>query len=600
MKEITTHGVKRIIFALGMLVSLLQATPCRAEQVYEIDLIKYSITDELNHEVMVAPNNYKLLNEETTIPTKVTIDGQEYTVTAIGDDAFIKNTSIKFLTLPETITRIGNRAFQECTKLKSVNLPDAITEIGEAAFSESGLETVVFPPLVEEIKDYTFYKCKITGVLVIPETVKKIGKYAFAGYNKISSVTFPSSVTEIQEGAFSECEYLNSVNLNVVEEIGNKAFYMCQYIENLEIPSSVRSIGNQAFYSIKYIRDLEIPSSVRIIGDEAFSKCEILENLVIKSRDLTIGDKAFFECRNLNSVELPESGSIRYGAYALGRTAFKTAPLNNSIVSIGDFAFYECPLMTARIPASVEHLGLNIFLYCELLFTINVDENNKNYCSRGNVIYTKDMTTLVVCPMTKSRYEMPATVTVIAKYAMYQCGFYYFKISENLKIIDDYGMNCGITETPDGNGILKLPNSVTRIGVKGLSCYLKRLYLRAEVQELGKDALSVGTDCVIYCFAQNPPRANVSLGCGPYLDLGCILYVLKGCRERYLASEIWKRSFLAIYELDRSDIEDIESDRTAIPAEYFNLRGVKVSPDAMAPGYYIKRQGSHSEKILVK
>ena len=51
---------------------------------------------------------------------------------------------------------------------------------------------------------------------------------------------------------------------------------------------------------------------------------------------------------------------------------------------------------------------------------------------------------------------------------------------------------------------------------------------------------------------------------------------------------------------DESGISDIVSDGDNAPAEWFNLQGVRVSGDNLAPGIYIKRQGSKTVKVLVK
>ena len=37
-----------------------------------------------------------------------------------------------------------------------------------------------------------------------------------------------------------------------------------------------------------------------------------------------------------------------------------------------------------------------------------------------------------------------------------------------------------------------------------------------------------------------------------------------------------------------------------LPAEYFNLQGLKVDGANLAPGVYIRRQGSKVSKILVR
>lgn len=47
-------------------------------------------------------------------------------------------------------------------------------------------------------------------------------------------------------------------------------------------------------------------------------------------------------------------------------------------------------------------------------------------------------------------------------------------------------------------------------------------------------------------------------------------------------------------------VDAIESNDEQMPAQYFNLSGVNVSENSLAPGMYIKRQGSTVTKIIVK
>ena len=48
------------------------------------------------------------------IPSKVTYEGEEYTVTKIGDDAFNCSSKLTSVTIPNGVTSIGNRAFRYC------------------------------------------------------------------------------------------------------------------------------------------------------------------------------------------------------------------------------------------------------------------------------------------------------------------------------------------------------------------------------------------------------------------------------------------------------------------------------------------------------
>ena len=78
-------------------------------------------------------NPYGYYNNNTgdvVIPEEVTFNGQTYTVTAIGDNAFY-NYDNKYLitgiTLPNTITSIGDNAFYSCSYLKEITIPNSVT-----------------------------------------------------------------------------------------------------------------------------------------------------------------------------------------------------------------------------------------------------------------------------------------------------------------------------------------------------------------------------------------------------------------------------------------------------------------------------------------
>lgn len=49
-----------------------------------------------------------------------------------------------------------------------------------------------------------------------------------------------------------------------------------------------------------------------------------------------------------------------------------------------------------------------------------------------------------------------------------------------------------------------------------------------------------------------------------------------------------------------SGITDVTVDSENAPVEYFNLQGVKMEGDNLAPGLYIRRQGAKAQKVLVK
>ena len=87
---------------------------------------------------------------------------------------------------------MGEHAFAYCSSLQEITIPAGISDIGWGTFS--GCESL-----------------GSNGNVNIPNTVKRLGKYAFYGCRRLTSVTIPSSVTRIDDQAFSGCRGLTNV-----------------------------------------------------------------------------------------------------------------------------------------------------------------------------------------------------------------------------------------------------------------------------------------------------------------------------------------------------------------------------------------------------
>ena len=127
--------------------------------------------------------------------------------------------------------------------------------------------------------------------------------YAFSGCSGLTSLTIPSSVTEIGSYAFEDCSGLTSLTIpSSVTSIGRETFMGCSGLTSLTIPSSVTSIGRETFMGCSGLTSLTIPSSVTSIGYYAFSGCSGLTSLTIPSSVTSIDDNAFSGCSGLTSI----------------------------------------------------------------------------------------------------------------------------------------------------------------------------------------------------------------------------------------------------------------------------------------------------------
>ena len=201
-----------------------------------------------------------------------------------------------------------------------------------------------------------------------------LGDHAFYGCNGLTSLTIPSSVTSIGDYAFYECCGLASLTIpSSVTSIGREAFYCCCGLTSLSIPSSVTSIGYRAFFRCTGLTSLSIPSSITSIGVYAFSNCTGLTSLSIPSSVTSIGANAFSNCSGLTSLTIPSSvTSIGICAFE-GCSGLTSLSIPSSVTSIDWGTFFGCSGLTSlSIPSSVTSIGKNAFNGCSGLASLSI------------------------------------------------------------------------------------------------------------------------------------------------------------------------------------------------------------------------------------
>lgn len=121
----------------------------------------------------------------------------------------------------------------------------------------------------------TKYKLKGTlGSVSIPaafdgKPVVSVGEI-FSYDTSLTSMKLPDSVREIDSFAFAGCINLTTVTLSKnTTAIGDHAFYNCDF-KTFQIPESVTSIGENAFEKCKRLESIVIPESVQTFGANAF------------------------------------------------------------------------------------------------------------------------------------------------------------------------------------------------------------------------------------------------------------------------------------------------------------------------------------------
>ena len=155
-----------------------------------------------------------------------------------------------------------------------------------------------------------------------------------------------------------------------VTAIGNKAFYDCAVFNtNLSLPSTVTQIGDSAFYFCDFTGDLNLPSRLTYIGDAAFAYCQGLTgSLYIPDSVTYLGERAFMGCMSLNgTLHISRNiTAIKTGTFDWCQSLMGTLYIPKSVTEIGDYAFQGCAKFTGilEIPQSVVSIGESAFAYC--------------------------------------------------------------------------------------------------------------------------------------------------------------------------------------------------------------------------------------------
>ena len=155
-------------------------------------------------------------NGEVTIPSTVSVGGDNVPVVSIAEDAFADNTEITSVSIPESIETIGDGAFQGCESLTKVEFDDNanVTSIGEGAFAGcNSLATVEIPASVTSIGKGAFDGCdnvnyvdlsNANSLNVDADDIKRDGNGALAGLNEDAVVVLPANMESESAKAISE------------------------------------------------------------------------------------------------------------------------------------------------------------------------------------------------------------------------------------------------------------------------------------------------------------------------------------------------------------------------------------------------------------
>ena len=373
--------------------------------------------------------------------------------------------------------------------------------------------------------------------------VTEVAEGAFSGQS-FSSVTLPSTVSEIGADAFANCPYLKEVKFadgSFIEKIGARAFYSCTELEGFEFSVFTSEIGVSAFENCTSVRSYDNfgESVLTVIPDFAFKNNTVLAEMVLPATLTEIGAEAFASAVNTE--------------FDFGRATVLSA--------VGEGAFFSCVNLYEFAAPALVSIGKGAFADCYSLRSVTTVSSVPVYTLFGNTQPTSGR--FYTVENDGKVYYLPESLfTVLVTPNPYSEGLSAGRVvsgafkdvrsvksvilAEGVTVIEDYAF-----ATDDSSALSATEFSVTLpAGLKEIGAYafegrndLKRIHFPMSLERIGErafynlqqlssvtvDANSAFTFAGREAFAETQWYAN-------YIGVVKLGRVALGISESYVAS----------------------------------------------------------------
>lgn len=451
------------------------------------------------------------------IPDTVKKDNIDYTVTAIGNNAFCHSytsTNVSSVFIPATVTNIGNGAFSYCRFLATVTFAEGsqLKSIGVSAFSGTDPAHPIFkeiqiPDSVETIGTNAFHNCQDLESITLPASLETIESSAFSSCRKLSEIRLPASLKAIQSYVFDDCSSLETVfydgSLAQWSQINTSNGFL-----GFSHPSLVMNDYTAQFIPVKDENDPDpppktvtitkytgtestviLPSTINSwpvtkIGEDALKDNTTITSVTIPDSVTEIGANAFAGCTNLTSVTYGGDWSnltIQSGNPAVEDAAnaplfdFEFIPPDNTAVIVTNYK-YKGTAADVTIPSRyqgkpvtmIDHAAFHNSAVTSVTIPDSVTSIHDSafaYCSSLTNISIPNSVTAIGsfafegCTKLES-ITLPSSLLTISEFLFYDCSqLTTIHIPDSVSSIRTYAFyNCGKLET------IRIPVSVTSIG----------------------------------------------------------------------------------------------------------------------------------------
>ena len=151
-------------------------------------------------------------------------------------------------------------------QIRTVIIRDGVTSVGDSAYSNTSITSLVIPDSVKTLGKGICRSCPLLVSVTFPSSLKKMPNTFFAYCTALTSYSIPSHFEELEYACFLQCTNIVKIEaLGNLKAIGDYMFEGCSKLKVIKL-KSVSSISATAFFAINVDVVIDSPNPPFISG----------------------------------------------------------------------------------------------------------------------------------------------------------------------------------------------------------------------------------------------------------------------------------------------------------------------------------------------
>jgi len=319
---------------------------------------------------------------------------------------------------------------------------------------------------VASMANSAFSGCNQLTSIVLPQTLRNLGREAFLQCTNLTSCIIPdSTITEIPFEAFWKAGLIEFRVPEGVTYIEQRSFEQMPNLQRVHLANSVKSLTSWSFYILPALQDPIYNDSLFVLMPDSYQGA-----YTIPAGIQVIYKSAFYGCTQITSLTIPE-GVKRIEHYGLMFSL-------NAVIK------------TLHLPASLEYVTPGA-IFGGSLRKISVAEGNTHYTTWNDMLMTINMDTVICCPAAiNGAFTLPESVVHIAADA--------FSVSAvdltmtNVRSIGEYAFEANSLGKYDSNRHYVIPETVEEIGDEAFlrSYAMEQVTIPSSLKQMGEQVFA--------------------------------------------------------------------------------------------------------------